>query len=96
MTGMADEVHVTVHELCSRIGAALTRSGLSLEAARHITDSLCEAECCGKRTHGLIRVVNICAETARRRSGSTARETALSIWTEAVTRATIPGPSEYA
>lgn len=63
---MADEVHVTVDELYSTIRAALTRSGLSPEAAEHTADSLSEAECCGKRTHGLIRLENICAETARR------------------------------
>ena len=67
MRAMADEVHVTVGELSSTIQAALTRSGLTPEAAVHTADSLCEAECCGKRTHGLIRVANICSETARRR-----------------------------
>lgn len=67
---MTERIHVTTGELHSRMTAAFTRSGLSPEASRHAADSLTEAECAGKTTHGLVRVEYVCRETEKKKPGA--------------------------
>ncbi len=67
---MSDQVHVRVPELHSRMRAAFTRAGLPAEAAGAAADSLTEAECAGKKTHGLVRVDYVCDETIKKKPGA--------------------------
>lgn len=62
-------VHVTLQELHRRMSVAFIRAGLSAEAASHAADSLTEAECAGKKTHGLLRVEYVYFETIRKKPG---------------------------
>jgi ureidoglycolate dehydrogenase (NAD+) len=62
-----ESVHVSAKELHERMAAAFIRAGLSAEAAGHAADSLTEAECAGKRTHGLLRVEYVCSDTVRKK-----------------------------
>ena len=71
---MRNTIHVSADELHSRMRAAFTRAGLSPRAATDAADSLTEAECAGKSSHGLIRVEYVCTETARKKPGTVSIE----------------------
>jgi LDH2 family malate/lactate/ureidoglycolate dehydrogenase len=73
---MSDTIHVTAAELHARMTSAFVRSGLSPEAARAAADSLAEAECAGKKSHGLVRVEYVCDETEMK------KPVAVSVYTE--------------
>lgn len=67
---MSNTIHITVDDLHARIAAACVRAGLSRDAAIHTADSLTEAECAGRASHGLVRVESVCTLAERKKPGT--------------------------